>query len=288
LKTTTARVVDFTDGRFVLVFPYDPALVAAVKEIDGRRFDPDSKTWNAPFSSALQVRAVCATHAFEASHMATTAFRADEAPEARTSPVGGTITQKAHRFLIKFPYDPDAVRAIKEINGRRWSPEDKVWLVPISSVRLVREFCDKFGIDMTAINQVPDSDPVIEPDISIDQHGFVIRFPYDRDLTQRIQDLPTASFDRLMGCWRVNRSASIDLALFAEATNSVTNDAVADIFVEAQKQLARIEKSRAVDAELNIPNLNGVLLPFQRAGVVYALESLGYEQQPDGTWQRNK
>lgn len=279
--------MDFADGRFVVAFPYNPELVTAVKEIDGRRFDPTAKAWTVPFASAPQVRALCDTYGFQPSHMAITAFRSDEAPEARTSPVGGTITQKGHRFRIQFPYDPDAVRAIKEINGRRWDPEEKVWVVPISSIRLVSEFCRKFGINTSAIEGVPDSDPVVEPDITIDQHGFVIRFPYDRDLTQRIQDLPTASFDRLMGVWRVNRSASIDLAVFADQTNAVTNESVSDIFAEAHQQLARIEKSRAVDAELHIPLLNGELLPFQRAGVVYALEALGYEQH-NGQWQRKQ
>ena len=280
------KIVTFADGWFRVAFPYDPALVAKIKTIPGRRFDPDTKAWAVPASSTPLVRALCATHGFTASDTATLAFQSETPPEAHTAPLTGTITLQDGRFRLAFPYDPEAVRDIKAINGRRWNPDEKVWTAPISSVRLVWDFCDKYGIDRTAFDRVPDSDPVIEPDISLDAKGFIIRFPFDRDLVQQVRDLPTATFDKMLSAWRVSRSAGIEVALFAEQTSAVLAEPVNDLLSEARRQLARIDKSRATDAELSIPTLNGTLLPFQRAGVVYTLEALGYSPQPDGTWSK--
>lgn len=39
--------------------------------------------------------------------------------------------------------------------------------------------------------------------------------------------------------------------------------------------------SRANDAVFECPTLNGTLMPFQRAGVVYALTALGFAHQND-------
>lgn len=287
-RKSNTRFATFDNGRFTLAFPYDPDVVASVKTLEGRRYDAETKVWSVPASSSAEVALLCARYGFSKSEGATSALTQEHPTQPDTKPVGGTLTQHGARFHLKFPYDPEAVKAVKEINGRRWEPDEKVWVIPISSVRLVFAFCDQFGIDISAFMEVPDSDPVIEPDITIDQFGFVIRFPYDRDIVQQVRDLPTATFDKLVGGWRVARSASIEVAVFAQSTNAVSNQTVADIFVEANEQLARIDKSRAKDAELNIPTLNGTLLPFQRAGVVYALEALNYEPSPDGVWRKKQ
>jgi hypothetical protein len=39
--------------------------------------------------------------------------------------------------------------------------------------------------------------------------------------------------------------------------------------------------SRADDAVFACPSLNGTLMPFQRAGVVYALTALGFAREND-------
>jgi len=43
-----------------IAFPYNPVLVAAVKDLPGRRFDGSSKTWSVPVSSAAAVQAMLA------------------------------------------------------------------------------------------------------------------------------------------------------------------------------------------------------------------------------------
>jgi len=45
---------------------------------------------------------------------------------------------KSGEYTIKvtFPYDPEDVIAIKEIPGRKWHPEAKVWTVPVSTIAM--------------------------------------------------------------------------------------------------------------------------------------------------------
>jgi len=58
---SVSRVIDAGPRGFVFRFPYKAALVEAVKTIEGRRYDPVSKTWTIPcvrvYARATRVRA---------------------------------------------------------------------------------------------------------------------------------------------------------------------------------------------------------------------------------------
>ena len=280
------RLIGFEAGQFTITFPYSKVLVALVKEINGRRYDPDAKRWTAPLRSRESVMQFARDHGFIVTDSAQSTTSNQSEDIASDQPLGGTLDLKDAKFIIKFPYDPEAVSAVKEINGRRWDVENRAWIAPLSSVRQVRDFANRFGLQTVVLEDIPDSDPVIEPTISHDKHSFIIRFPYDRDLTQRVKDIPTATWDWNIQAWRVGKHADIELALFAEATTAVIEDSSIDIVDRAKEQVANIEKSRATDADIAIPTLNGTLLPFQRAGVLYTLEALGYKPTENGTWAK--
>ena len=54
------------DGQHLLIrFPYREDLVAAVKGIDGRRWDPKQKLWRIPATQVETVFAVLSRHLFE-------------------------------------------------------------------------------------------------------------------------------------------------------------------------------------------------------------------------------
>lgn len=276
------RLIGYEDGAFTITFPYSKTLVEQVKAIDGRRFDPDKKRWTAPLRSRDAVMQFAERHGF------TVATSTNDAPTTPVDdePLGGTLDLRDAKFIIKFPYNREAVSDVKEINGRRWDVENRAWIAPLSSVRQVRDFANKYGLQTVVLDEVPDSDPVVEPTISHDKQSFIIRFPYDRDLVQQVRDIPTAQWDSHLGAWRVAKHADFELLQFAEATTAVVEDSSVDLMERAKAQVVNIEKSRATDADLQIPTLNGTLLPFQRAGVLYALEALGYQPQPDGTWTK--
>ncbi len=54
------------------------------------------------------------------------------------------ITEKGNHYSIQFRYAPYLVKAVKELNGRRFDPVNKSWLVPKESELEVREFAQRY------------------------------------------------------------------------------------------------------------------------------------------------
>jgi hypothetical protein len=280
--TTTERTITVVDGNYVILFPYNKTLVVAVKNLDGRKYEPTTKSWLVPIRTRSDVWQFVEENDFTVTPEVVASAKANVKPV--DAELGGSLQIKSAKFWIKFPYDPEAVSAVKEINGRRWDVDNKVWIAPLSSVRAVRDFVDRFGLETIGVEDIPDSDPVIEPTISLDQQSFIIRFEYDRDLAERVRDIPTASWDSVAKGWRISKHATHDVAEFARTSTAVIEKSSVEILDEAVRQMQNIQQSRATDAELVIPTLNGTLLPFQRAGVLYTLNALGFRQQENGTW----
>jgi hypothetical protein len=47
-------------------------------------------------------------------------------------------------ILVKTPYEPDFVQKIKDIPGRRWNPEKRVWTIPQASEFRARKLVRKY------------------------------------------------------------------------------------------------------------------------------------------------
>ena len=46
-------------------------------------------------------------------------------------------------LLIRFTYREDLVAMVKELQGRRWDPKQKVWRVPAQNVAEVYDQCSR-------------------------------------------------------------------------------------------------------------------------------------------------
>lgn len=65
------------------------------------------------------------------------------------------ITQHGSEYWLKFPYDPELIQMVKDVPGRRWVPENKVWTLPK----------DNLGWFLNAIKSTPyESDVQIQSD----------------------------------------------------------------------------------------------------------------------------
>lgn len=266
-------------------------IVSAIKDIPGRKYHYLQKYWSAPISSASEVSDFCSKHNFV---LQPSALAVVKSPNDFQSPSSSEATSEQEtsvkivrsRIQIRLPYDPIKVDAIKQITGRKWIAEEKAWSIPISSVRQVTAFCELFSVPFIEDAKPSVSVDVIEPVIRMDKKEFVIDFPYDRDIVQRVRDVPTATFDRFNRNWRVQQEATDEIAEFALLTNASTDSEVDEAINTSREEAERIDMSRADDAELYLPNLGGELKPFQRAGVRYALHAMGYQlADPNGsTW----
>ncbi len=283
-NSTNGRRIDANPQGFVVSFPYDADLVAAVKEFEGRRYEPGSKSWTVPLRHAAEV----AQFAEERSFVFTDAgLRALQKPDVMRPVVEGDVgvAVMEGRFYVKFKYDKEQVETVKKIDGRRWHPDEKMWSIPFSSVRAFRGFCEEFCLPTDVLVDVPDSDPVVEPEISKVANGYQVRFPYDRDLVQRVREIPTARFDRQKKVWFVENSAKEDLVDFAEETSAILESAIEVSFSDMAGRRRRYKMSLATESDLDIPSLQGTLKGFQKAGIRFGLEALGFARQGE-SWAR--
>ena len=189
---------------------------------------------------------------------------------------GGTITLKDDRLIFRFDYDPHKVGAMREVPGRAWNPESKVWTAPVTSIRAARKFADTYHLDLSVeVVMLDDCEPDTRPRVDVIGSKFTLRFDYDRDLNAQVRDLPGAKWSRASRSWTADLDASVEVAQFALATNAVIETTAGYFLADAVDALTRIEASAASDADLTIEGLGGELLPFQRAGVSYVLKADG-------------
>lgn len=224
-----AKAVELNDnGEFVVKSPYNPPLIAAVKNIQGRRFDGLTKNWLVPANATtlpviLQIaQAYKLEVQFEEGEILT---------KVATAPVPAkplaTITKQGDVFSIKAPYN-DALRIqCKALHGY-WNRDAGAWEVRAST--------------LTAIKNLA---------------GIAVAF----NLTPDVQAKKV--FDEVAGD---------DLATLQAREQAAA--AAAKAASDAQKAAA-IAASKAEDADITVPGLNGTLRGFQKAGIKYAVARPG-------------
>ncbi len=61
--------VEYKDNQFIIKFAYNPTLVSAVKNIPGRRFNPEEKNWTVPKESAIEISQFISDNKFTANEL---------------------------------------------------------------------------------------------------------------------------------------------------------------------------------------------------------------------------
>lgn len=124
---------------FIVRFPYDPALVAEMRGVPGRRWYRAEKVNIVP-ATAYSARALAEfaeRHDFTwddearaqlASLLATPEGEETSLPEP--APHGVTYDEATNRFVVAFPYASDMVDALKrQIPARVWDSDRNAWLI---------------------------------------------------------------------------------------------------------------------------------------------------------------
>lgn len=264
------RAIDWDANHYVVRFTYDPAIITAIRGVRGARWNRDDKVWTVPASSRDLLMEWAEQHEFAVSDAA----REDrDVPDAEPL-VNGTVRMLGDVIAIEFPYNPDILEDVRGIVGRAWVPNRKVWTAPTTSIRQVREVADRHGLALTPeVEALPDAEVDLRPKIAVEGGQFTLRFPYDRDLIAAVRDLPGARWSPGTRAWCVDLSATIEVAEWAQKFTPVVDGSAVDVLATAADALRAIEESAAHDAELEVPGLGGDLMPFQRAGVAYALRT---------------
>jgi SNF2 family DNA or RNA helicase len=202
--------------------------------------------------------------------------------EVATSRKVKAIQVEGDAAVFTFPYDRNLVDAVKTLPGRRWSKDRKVWSVPLTKTTapLVVEFGKKHGfatdpaIAQGAYEDAPEAEVIDLATKKITQDGdkYVVQFPYDGAMVKAIKGVTGRRWDKTAKRWTVPATSLWELVEFGKIHEF---EMPLDMTKAAEKMRAAAEAqtkaSTATDADLDIQGLSGELMPFQRAGVSYAM-----------------
>lgn len=183
-------------------------------------------------------------------------------------------------FIVRFPYDPALVDQVRGIEGRWWNAQQRYWGVPLASAAELAAFAAKYGFqasdEANALlrRETPDPD---KPAVTVVDGMIYVRFLYDVNLVYEIKRIAGAKWLKAKRAWVIPlEEASVSALERVVDTFGLVVDAEALLVMQEEKGRgeAMREASRAAEGvDIDIPGLGGELLPFQRAGVDYALKS---------------
>jgi len=175
-------------------------------------------------------------------------------------------------LALDFPYDPDQVAEIKAVPGAKWDKVDKLWKVPIGSINEARGFAQKHKFQI--------SDEVLRftiPGRKTKRGAYLkgdwifIQIPYDKVAINAVKRIPGITWDKGEVAWRAPITSAEETIHWAESFTVPVDESVFRVADETKAKLEELqEASRSVDADIEVPGLQGNLLPYQKAGVAYA------------------
>jgi len=109
--------------------------------------------------------------------------------------------------------------------------------------------------------------------IKYEAYWFYLYFEYDINLIEKVREIPRARYSSILRAWSAPLESALEVLEFATDTKAQINESCTEPFIEARKMHERVAASRAITSDLVIDGLGGELMPFQKAGVEYAINS---------------
>ena len=201
------------------------------------------------------------------------------------------ISMSADFFVVRFDYDGNCVSQVRLIPGARWQGAHKVWYVPVSSAGALRTFVeansfavsDEAAVFLHSVEaEVVDTTPSTRS-LALEGRKIVFAFDYDAELVAAVKGIAGRQWNSKDKTWSCPLTSGWEATALALAWDFEIDPAVkAAIDADVYGQNHREEMSSAADADIDIDGLGTAhpvtgetlaLRPFQKAGVVYALEA---------------
>lgn len=137
------------EDHLVADFPYNPQQVAQIKQIAGAKWDKVARVWRIPMGSIDEAREFAQLHEFFVDND----VLKFNVPRQRTSNKKNSVEHRGDYIYISVPYDRVKVHAVKQIPGITWDSKEMSWRAPVSAVKDVIFFAEKFniGVDQETI-----------------------------------------------------------------------------------------------------------------------------------------
>lgn len=179
-------------------------------------------------------------------------------------------------LVLAFPYDQADVAAIKAIAGSKWDKIAKVWRVPMTSLAEARAFASErgFWIDNDVLLfDLPTPDNEIRGVYCEDQWIF-LSFAYDPVKVRSVKTIPGVTWHAKSKAWRCPMSSAAQAIAWSDKFNEKVPDSLR---YEGEALRAKSEilvaASRSTDADIEVPGFTGTLMPYQKAGISYAVNA---------------
>lgn len=273
LMETVERTITHRGNRLIITFVYDQAVAIDVRQLPGRQLDPASKSWSCPIVARPAVLAFADRHGFTVDPDITAGRIVPRRPTER----GSVMLDRGRGLLVvRTPPDAEMVADLGALPSRRWDANLSAWMVPQHLVRSVRALADAHGWRVAReVQDLEDVDPSIVPvNVTASGADLVIRSPYDADLIREFRSIG-ARWDQGRKAWMLPVEYGERLLRVLETAKVAMGADAETMLTQTIRMMEQIKASRALDAELVIPDFHVELRPFQRAGVVYATQLAG-------------
>ena len=109
--------------------------------------------------------------------------------------------------------------------------------------------------------------------IKYDSYWFYLYFDYDIKLIEKVREIPRSRYSSILRAWSAPYESALEVLEFATDIEAQVHKSCEEPFIEARKMYERVAASRATDSNFQVEGLGGELMPFQRAGVEYAVNA---------------
>lgn len=174
-------------------------------------------------------------------------------------------------FRITFEHDPDIIRDIIRIPGRRHDFDSGSWTVPLPFGAAMGELLEKHPFAICDETRKRLSPP---PAGLVDHTGirFLLSFPFSEENLQRVSRIDGAEWDPAAEAWSVPTQQANAVMGFSATLPMVISPGARIAFDEAKRFEEAVRASSALDYPYEPPAGFAIELdPHQRAGVHYAL-----------------
>ena len=179
-------------------------------------------------------------------------------------------------IILHSPYNANEVTAVKEIVGARWDRLNKAWRIPVSSLKQIKAYAVQFDYWLDPDLRILDlpEHPYEREGIDLSGESIAIRFRYDSVKVAEVKQVAGSRWDGKNKVWKCPKSSLVQAIEFAKNFRLHVPEELESMQLKiAESQAEKIAASRATDADIEIPDLNGELLPYQKAGVEYIIKN---------------
>lgn len=183
-----------------------------------------------------------------------------------------SIKRHGNVFSIRFPYEQSLVDIIADLPSANWNAKHSVWTVSTRYEKDLAEFAESYGFPLDVFTITPRTTKQIARKIYRNKSVAIIEFEYNEELIEAIKSLPGKKWDMKNKYWTA--AITPELMQFAFRFSFEIEEQLKNEIENSIESAANLlEESSATDANISVATLTGKLMPYQKAGVKYAVQT---------------